>query len=167
MQINMGASDDAHDTEIASFIASAREIWERDTSSALIYRTLEHRLPRFEPIVSFTVLPVAEIESVKYIDSNGDEQTVDDSQYYLDVDQLRFVNGFGRPATADRSEAVRIQYIAGYGNDSKFCPEQHRLAIKMLAAHGFELRDMIASEQYQAITGYENLVRKNMRSSYP
>jgi uncharacterized phiE125 gp8 family phage protein len=167
MQLHIGASDDAHDTELAAFIAAAREEWERDTSAALINRTIEHRLPRFESIVSFTVLPVVSIESVTYIDSNGDEQTVDDSQYYLDVDQLRFVNGFSKPAIADRSEAVRIQYVAGYGNDSKFCPELDRMAIKLNLAYRFENRDMMVSDTAFKTTAYESLVHKKMRSSYP
>jgi len=167
MQLHIGASDDAHDTELAAFIASAREEWERDTSTALINRTIEHRLPRFQDVVLFTVLPVVSIESVKYIDSDNNEQTIDASQYYLDIDQLRFVSGFSKPAIADRSEAVRIQYIAGYGTDSKFCPELDRMAIKLNLANRFENRDMMVNDIVFKTTAYENLVHKKMRSSYP
>jgi len=63
-QLSIGASDDSHDTELASMIAAAREEWERDTSIALITRTLEHRLPKFLDAVILSVRPAIAVSSV-------------------------------------------------------------------------------------------------------
>jgi len=164
-QLHIGASDDSHDGELQSMIAAAREEWERDTSTALINRTIEHRLPQFLGVIKLTVRPAVSVESIKYIDNDGNEQTLDTGDYYLDIDEIRFRSGFNRPPLAQRSEAVRIRYIAGYGDDSKFCPELDRMAIKLSLANRFEDRDMIsASGERKA---YEALVAKKMRASYP
>jgi uncharacterized phiE125 gp8 family phage protein len=165
-QLSIAASDDAHDIELASFIAAAREEWERDTSTALISRLIEHRMPSFETVTRLTVLPVVSISSVKYIDSDGAEQTVNSANYYLDSDEVRFLSTFSFPSVQDRSEAVKIQYIAGYGNDSKFCPELDRMAIKLSLANRFENRDMMVTANYTR-SAYEALVAKKMRASYP
>lgn len=164
-QLNIGASDDSHDAELAALIAASREEWERDTSAALITRTLEHRLPRFLGIVTLTVRPVVSISSVKYIDTAGAEQTVSAADYYLDDDQLWFKNAFVFPTTEERSEAVRITYVAGYGADSLACPEMDRMAIKLSLANRFEDRDMISASGDRR--AYEALVAKKMRASYP
>ena len=167
VQLNIAVSDDAHDLELASLIAAAREEWERDTSTALITRTIEHRMPAFSGIVKLTVRPVVSITSVKYIDEAGAEQTVASSDYYLDTDEVRFLDAFTRPTTQTRSEAVRVTYTAGYGNSSAFCPQLDRMAIKLSLANRFENRDMMVNSIIYTRTAYEALVAKKMRASYP
>jgi uncharacterized phiE125 gp8 family phage protein len=162
-QLHIGASDSSHDSELTAFIASAREEWERDTQSALINRTIEHRQPRFSDIIRLTVLPVVEIESVIYVDRDGDEQTMDDGDYYLDVDELRFSGT--TPPVADRSDAVRIRYIAGYGESAASVPQFDKMAIKLSLANRFEDRDMISAGGERK--AYEAMVAKKMRPSYP
>jgi uncharacterized phiE125 gp8 family phage protein len=164
-QLSIGASDDSHDTELASMIAAAREEWERDTSIALITRTLEHRLPKFLDAVILSVRPAIAISSVTYVDATGTTQTVASSNYYLDSDEVRFLDTFVAPTTQERSEAVKITYTAGYGSDSRACPELDRMAIKLSLANRFEDRDMIAASGERR--AYEALVAKKMRASYP
>ena len=164
-QLSIGASDVSHDTEVASLIAAAREEWERDTSIALITRTLEHRLPKFLSTVVLSVRPAIAISSVTYVDTAGATQTVASSNYYLDGDEVRFLDTFVRPSVQDRSEAVKITYTAGYGSDSRACPELDRMAIKLSLANRFEDRDMNAASGERR--AYEALVAKKMRASYP
>jgi uncharacterized phiE125 gp8 family phage protein len=164
-QLSIGASDDSHDTELASMIAAAREEWEGDTSIALITRTLEHRLPKFLSTVVLSVRPAIAISSVTYVDTTGTTQTVSSTNYYLDSDEVRFLDTFVKPDVQDRSEAVKITYTAGYGSDSRACPELDRMAIKLSLANRFEDRDMIAASGERR--AYEALVAKKMRASYP
>ena len=164
-QLSIGASDDSHDTELASMIAAAREEWERDTSIALITRALEHRLPKFLSTVVLSVRPAIAISSVTYVDTTGTTQTVASSNYYLDSDEVRFLDTFVKPDVQERSEAVKITYTAGYGSDSRACPELDRMAIKLSLANRFEDRDMIAASGERR--AYEALVAKKMRASYP
>jgi uncharacterized phiE125 gp8 family phage protein len=165
MQLHIGASDDSHDVELSAMIAAAREEWERDTSTALITRTIEHRTAKFESVIRLTISPVASIESIKYIDQDGAEQTVASGDYYLDLDEVRFKSSFVRPQLENRSEAVKIRYIAGYGADSRFCPELDRMAIRLSLANRFEDRDMISAGGERK--AYEALVVKKMRATYP
>ena len=164
-QLSIGASDDSHDVELVSMIAAAREEWERDTSIALITRTLEHRLPEFLSVIQLTVRPVIAVSAVKYMDSDGVEQTLSAAYYYLDGDQIRFLNTFIQPTIQDRSEAVRVTYTAGYGSSSTSCPQLDRQAIKLSLANRFEDRDMISADGSRK--AYEALVAKKMRPSYP
>jgi hypothetical protein len=102
----------------------------------------------------------------RLIDEDGAEQTVSSGNYYLDTDELRFLDTFTQPTTQTRSEAVRITYTAGYGAASTACPELDRMAIKLSLANRFENRDMIVSANYTR-AAYEALVAKKMRASYP
>jgi uncharacterized phiE125 gp8 family phage protein len=147
-------------------IAAAREEWERDTSTALIIRTLEHRLPRWLDVVQLTVRPAIAITSITYIDSNGDTQAVSASDYYLDGDQVRFKKAFIEPPLEDRSEAVRITYTAGYGIDVMQLPQLDRMAIKLSLANRFENRDDMMGGAGER-KAYEALVAKKMRYTYP
>ena len=165
-QLSIAEGDDTHNSELLSFIAAAREEWERDTSTALIERTIQHRMPAFQQITKLTVLPVVSITSVKYMDTDGVEQTVSSAEYYLDIDEVRFFDTYTFPDTQTRSEAVRITYVAGYGDEATDCPELDRMAIKLSLANRFENRDMIVSANYTR-QAYEALVAKKMRASYP
>ena len=165
--LNVGASDDTHDDELFAIIAASREEWERDTSTALITRTLEHRLPQWLDTIRLTVRPVIAVSAVTYIDDAGDEQTVDDSDYYLDIDEIRFKTAFTRPTIEDRSEAIRITYTAGYGSDVNKLPQLDRAAIKLMIGYRFENRDMMVNDAINKTTAYESLVAKKMRASYP
>ena len=165
-QLNIGASDVSSDVEIAAMIAAAREEWERDTSTALITRTLEHRLPRWLDVIQLTVRPVVAISSITYIDRNGDSQTVSAADYYLDGEQVRFLRTFTKSALKDRSEAVKITYTAGYGADVFQLPQMDRMAIKLSVANRFENRDDMMGGAGER-KAYEALVQKKMRASYP
>ena len=165
-QLHIGASDVSFDVELSAMIAAAREEWERDTSTALITRTLEHRLPQWLDVVQLTVRPAIAVSSVKYIDSSGVEQTVAVGDYYLDGDQVRFKPAFTNPAIEDRSEAVRITYTAGYGIDVMQLPQLDRMEIKLSLANRFEDRDMINAGAGER-KAYDALVHKKMRATYP
>jgi hypothetical protein len=103
---------------------------------------------------------------VKYYDENGDDQTVAAADYYLDSDQVRFKTSFTSPSLEERSEAVRITYLAGYGSGVASVPQLDRMAIKLSLANRFEDRDMINGGAGER-KAYEALVHKKMRSTYP
>jgi uncharacterized phiE125 gp8 family phage protein len=164
-QLHIAESDNTYNAELTATVAAAREEWERDTSQALISRTIEHRMPRFADYVELTVRPVVSIESVKYIDIDGNEQTVNANDYYLDGERVVFRSRFVRPSLEDRSEAVKIRYVAGYGTSAASVPQFDKMAIKMSMANRFEDRDMISAGGERK--AYELMVAKKMRASYP
>lgn len=70
----------------------------------------------------FLAAPVLSIESVKYLDAAGVEHTLDNSTYVLDAvsepAMLRYVTGGTLPTViANRSDAVRVRFVAGYPAD--------------------------------------------------
>lgn len=82
---------------------------------ALGAQTLELRLDAFgcKPIV-LPCPPIATIESVKYVDADGVEQTVAAEDYELLGAELDVAFGKSWPAARRQREAVRIRYAAGY-----------------------------------------------------
>lgn len=82
---------------------------------ALGAQTLEARFDSFsgEPIV-LPCPPIAAIASVKYVDLDGVEQTVDPATYELLGDELAPKYGSSWPQVRRQREAVRVRYTAGY-----------------------------------------------------
>ncbi len=85
----------------------------------LVEQTLEWRGQGFGPFDGrLPYPPVSEIESVKYDDGAGTEQTVPDTDYRLvgQPNQPRLVLAYGAswPSARCQDESVRIRYTAGW-----------------------------------------------------
>lgn len=116
----------ADDTLITALIAAARQEVEHVTGRALITQTWEMVLPEFADSMDLDLGPVASITSVKYLDSNGAEQTLASTVYDL-IDEalpprLVLKTGQSWPATYAADDAVRIRFVAGYGADGTSVP---------------------------------------------
>jgi uncharacterized phiE125 gp8 family phage protein len=131
---------------------------------ALLTQTFEYRIddfPRFPdpqrrapqgggPAINLPMPPLQSVESIKYLDSNGALQTLDPSAYIVETAliQGRIVLPQGRWWPADVAQqpgAVRITFVAGYGDTAEAVPHKIRLAIKMLVGMYYNNRD--ASDQ--------------------
>jgi uncharacterized phiE125 gp8 family phage protein len=132
------ASDTASDTTITRRIIEARQWVEAHIRRALITQTLEIRMDCFHEHIQLPYPPVASITSVKYIDTDGVEQTLGTSNYVLDdyplVPFIREAYGIAWPSVRDEPNAVRVRYVAGYGNASDV-PATIREAIMLLVGH--------------------------------
>lgn len=103
--------------------------------------------------------PVQSVVSVTYYDENGDEQTVDPANYYLDSVSkpawLLPVSGFTWPTTLHAANAVAVRFIGGHapGTESESgistagvnVPATIKTAMKMLVAHWYENRGVISN----------------------
>lgn len=107
------------DTLITSLITSTRQQAEHITGRAFCTQTLELLLDEFPDAVKLLMPPIASIVSVKYIDTNGVEQTLAASAYSLDKDSepgwLTPAYDTNWPDTRATPNAVRVRYVAGYG----------------------------------------------------
>lgn len=147
------------DDYISGLIAVAREHLEWATHRALVSRTLELVLDTFPYWeIELPVNPVLSISNVKYDDVDGNEQTVDAANYYLDNVRepgwLLPIEGFSWPATINAANSMRVQFIAGYasGTDSppdlaENVPEAAKHAIKFLIGSWFENREPMSKDQ--------------------
>ena len=162
---------DEYDGAEASFLGekldSAFAFIESDTSRFYRSQSRVARTRRFcrELYLSANL---QSIDSVTYLDSELVEQTVPVEQYTVlysqrnTVDGIEFLDGFDYPALANRNDAVRINYTAGF-SDAGSLPTNVRQAVLMLASHWYENRESTAfsgSGEVKAIPqAYESLIR--------
>ena len=148
------------DDVIAGFNEAAREYVESRTSRQLVTATWRVLIDRFPGrtlddvyvpltwrygIIRIPRAPLQSVTSVKYVDTDGVEQTVPTTDYQVDstrepgkIMPARFkVWPVTDPLTLS---AVRVVFVAGFGAAAAV-PRRFKQAIKMLAAHWYENRE--------------------------
>lgn len=126
-KVHLRVDHDTEDALIAAFITAAREECEHMVERALAPQTLSLSIDEF-PDDGIRLLrpPVTGIVSVAYVDGDGDTQTIDAGDVYLDdaQDPCWLMPRYGTtwPAARGDANSVVVTYQAGY-ND---CPETLR-----------------------------------------
>jgi uncharacterized phiE125 gp8 family phage protein len=166
----LGITDTRSDGILSRRIVEARELVEQYTGRALLSQTREIRWDCF---VDRHELPSAlTVSSVKYIDTNGVEQTVSSSDYTLDtyafIPFVQTAYDVAWPYTRHEKNAVRIQFTAGYGTTVESVPALIREQIILLIGHWtnrqpqlengitvsripYAIRDMLDNYRYEFI----------------
>lgn len=141
---------DDDDELIASLVAAAMKHVDGPDGwlgRALLTQTLEARFSAFCDELSLPYPPIVEVESVMYDDSDGVEQTVDADLYRVvglpRLPRLEIVYGESWPTSRDQSEAIRVRYIAGYGDEPDDVPEPIRHGLLLLVGHLYEHREEV------------------------
>lgn len=132
------------DTQIGVLIAVATATVQEMCWRALVTQTWELVLGGF-PEGGEVELPrgvLASIESVKYIDSDGVEQTLATSEYEADTDsvpgKLRLAHDKSWPSTRCQYDAVRVRYLVGTAAAS--VPTPLKQAVLLLVSEMYEHR---------------------------
>lgn len=114
--------------------------------------------------------PLVSIDSIQYIDDTGVLQTLDPSQYTVDVKSTpgRLSPAFGVfwPGTQAEIDAVQIQFQAGYVSPTPL-PARVRIAIKRLVAHWYQNREDVGKPMNELPLGVRNLAQSLRWGSYP
>lgn len=115
-----GNDDDAL---VTALIVAAREQAEHETGRALVTQTWELVHDSFPEAFELRKSPIQSVTSIKYLDSTtGVEQTLAPADYLLDNarEPGYVVPGYGKawPDSYAVPNAVRCQYVCGYGNAS-------------------------------------------------
>lgn len=140
---------DADNTEsnlLLIWIQAARELVETRTGRSLITQT---RVIKFDTFPCYDSIylthgPVQSVTSVKYIDEAGNEQTLNASSYWLDLDSdvPRIVVKESWPQIRlNQPNAVIITYVCGYGDEPDNVPAALRSAILLYLAHLYKNRE--------------------------
>ncbi|MFD1304212.1 head-tail connector protein, partial [Methylobacterium marchantiae] len=126
-----GTDDDAY---ITSLIAAARQSVESLTGRALMSQAWElaldefprscaadyRSLGRYQAAIDIPMPPLVSIESIKYVDTAGVQQTLDDSARQVDDYNApaRVVPAYGTtwPAARCQPNAVLIRFACGYAS---------------------------------------------------
>lgn len=146
-------SDD--DAIIGAYLAAAREDAEHRLQRALVEQTWELALDAFPNVIVLPMAPLASVTSIKYLDADGVEQTLDPATYYVDTDaepgELVAKYGESWPSTRAERNAVRVRYVAGYGADGRFVPAAIRQWILLRVGALYENRESaVAGQPIQA-----------------
>lgn len=138
----------AEDDLIDSYIKAERIYLEEYTRRKFITQTVVEYADTFLyhfPLI-LELAPVQSITSVEYI-AEGDTDyttlasTVYDSDIRSEPAFIELAESQSWPALADKRNAVRITYIAGYGDEGTDVPEPIRQAIALRAASNFFRRE--------------------------
>lgn len=140
-QLGIEASDTASDVVITRRITEAREWVENFTGRALITQTLEFVMDAFPDDEIVIPRPAMQsVVSIKYLDASNVLQTMSSGDYEIDtysaiVHRIRLAYGKAWPTVVlDVWNAVRVQYVAGYGAASAV-PGPIREAIMLIVGH--------------------------------
>lgn len=153
-----GADEDAL---IGTLISAAREMAEQITGRSLATQTWERVLDAF-PCGEIELYnpPVAAIVSVKYIDLDGVEQTLDSSLYALDSDSspawLLPAWGTDWPTARDSANALRVRYTAGYAEGA--CPQAIQHWLLAMVAHAYRNREAASDKPMQRLPFLDGLL---------
>lgn len=134
-------SSDVADSVLDPLIKAARQRidgWSGWLGRALITQTWTMYLPAFQPVIKIPLPPLQSISSVKYIAIDGSEATLDASDYRIipgNPPSIEILSSVSLPAVSCRDDAVRVAFVAGYGDDPEDVPEPIRMAITLMVAH--------------------------------
>ena len=169
---NVVASDD--DDYITHLIVAARELVEGDTSRALITQTWRLKLHEFfADKIELPRPPLQSVSSIKYLDTDDNEQTLSSTYYDVDTDREPGVvwrdEDTSWPTISDEPNAVTITYIAGYGDDAADVPQRAKHAIKLLVGHWYRSREavIVGTITKEIEMAYERLIRSLKAGGYP
>lgn len=141
------------DTLIAQYIKAAREHVETILRRALITQTLMLALDDWWVGEQELLMPpLQSVAQITYRDVNGTEHTLNPTDYVVDTvsdpGRIRFAKGVSHPnVELWPYAAVKITYVAGYGNNASDVPEAIRQAVRMLAVHYYENREAVYAER--------------------
>lgn len=106
--------------------------------------------------------PLIQVDSIQYVDVDGNTQTVSVSVYDVDTDMEpgRITPAYNEtwPSTRPEINAVTINYQAGYATADEV-PDEIKHAIKLLVGHFYEHRESVSEVKLQEIPqGIQNLL---------
>ena len=164
---------------LTSLIQSAREYVEEFTRRALITQTWTMFMDGFpqtrDPLgwwdgvregsitqgqASSFELPVGPLQSVTSIstfDDDNTETTFDSANYFLNTTatpgEVILNTGATWPVFTRNRNGIKVVYVVGYGDNATDVPSPLRTAVKQLAAHWYENRELVKtqSDQNQAM----------------
>lgn len=133
------------DPLLSILIKSARQYAELLLGRKLITQTVDLYLDSF-PEWEIKTIPLQSVTSITYTDTAGVLQTVDADDYVVDsasiTARITPVNGVTWPSTMDQINAVKIRFVAGYG-DATAVPQCIKHWILMRVKQLYDQRDMV------------------------
>lgn len=137
------------DILLSIMITSARQTIERYLNASVAEKTLHATWiePPDDDVLELPYGPHIAVSAVYRIDSEGTETLLtvnSDYWVYGDQDLVLKVNKYWSSSGSAAQQSIRVEYTAGYGNDStETLPEVIRLAILKEVVTQYEMRENI------------------------
>lgn len=145
-------NDDAESGMVAAWVAAAASLFEAFTGYVLL--DSEHRLSLDGwpgPVVYIARRPVTQIDTVEYLDPEGEWQELAGCTADLDAAPARVVLPTDLPSLAERSgPRVRVTFRAG-NEVPAYIPPLILAAVKLMAAHFWSAREAYSETELKAV----------------
>ena len=164
----LSQSDTTHDNDLTDAIDAATEQVEQDTDRAIITQTFVLTSDGFpNGSIELAQKPIQSVESITYDDPEGVAQTIDPSEYALNLGnrQVYRTDSTSWPTTSQLQESARVEYKAGYGDSQSNVPRLIKRAVLLQVARWFFDPAMESSENQDV--AYERIIRRILRTTYP
>jgi uncharacterized phiE125 gp8 family phage protein len=116
----------ALDSDIEDAVRTYTAEAETETNRAIMEQVWRITLDNFPAAIKLDKARVLAVEHVKFYDVDGVQRTLDPADYQVDAESepgyIVPAPGKAWPATAQRINAVEVQYRAGYGPDHTSVP---------------------------------------------
>lgn len=137
---------DDDDLLLSGMVTAARQHIEERNGLALCDRTYRLDLPVFDPEIILPRPPLASVSNIKYYDTANNLQTLNSSNYEVDLPGGRILlSATGSyPATYNRHDAIQITFVAGYGTTDSpagTVDERVKVAICLIVGDLYENRE--------------------------
>tara|TARA_R100000664_G_scaffold3262_2_gene7536 strand:- start:1240 stop:1833 length:594 start_codon:yes stop_codon:yes gene_type:complete len=133
------------DTLITSLILASTKMAENYTNSYFINTTVRMNFDTFpSSMLRLYGGEISSLTNIKYYDASNTLQTLSASKYTVNLDAKPCVAYYGNlaevPSVYDRTDAVQVNYVAGYGASADDVPTPIKQAILMIIATLYEGR---------------------------
>jgi len=140
LQLRLDGTD--NDAMLTSMITAARKSVEAILKRFLITTEVRVGFDRLPVVISLPYSPVQSVDAVKYVDDNGDTQTLSSALYRTDLisDPARITPAYSVPWPTTRAVigAIQVEYTVGYGDAASDVPAPIRQAIISIVIDLFE-----------------------------
>ncbi len=147
-KLHLRVTHASEDDLITSYMKTARQQVEVTTRRCLVTQSLALKLGRF-PCGKTPILlrrpPIQSVTSITYVDTDGATQTLGTDIYRFILNEPGWVElKYGQvwPATRCESQAVTVNFIAGYG-DAEDVPEMAKSAIRLILGDLYANREQV------------------------
>lgn len=142
---------DLEDSLITRLIWSAYLFASHYQQRTLLTTTYEMKLGGFPPAIPLPLPPFQSVEFVKYVAPDGDELTLDSSQYEVDLSTPQGIlcpaYGCVWPAIRSQRNAVTVRWVAGADTISA----STQSAILLIVSHLFEHRESVSEGTFHEV----------------
>ena len=145
LHLKIEATDTGEDSLIKRLIVVARRRAEVSTGRALVTQTWTLALDSFPGgVIEVPRPPLSSVASITYVDPEGATQTLAADRYRVDAQREpgRLTPAWDEswPPTRPVSNAVEVQFVAGYGDPGKV-PEDIRQALLLIVGRYYAHRE--------------------------